>query len=287
MLYAKSVRNRLIAVIPVCMVIALITLIYGSFYSCYILKKELTMPRIGFYILFHLILALNIWSYIKTLSTNPGNVPAHYSHDEYEKVSSIGFMEEDLKVAMATFCKKCNFVRPPRAHHCRLCERCILKMDHHCPWVGNCVGFYNHRYFTQFLVYSSWGCIVVGSLLGNEVLELGYEAEGLVIVGAIAGCMAGMGILGLASYHIYNLLTNLTSLEMRMNPEFRVFDKGSWLSNLESIAGGDVLTWFLPLPYKPHGQGFIYSMKLRGKQGEFWTYDDKIILDPEIGKSPV
>jgi hypothetical protein len=37
------------------------------------------------------------------------------------------------------FCKKCVLPKPDRAHHCSLCQRCVLKMDHHCPWINNCV----------------------------------------------------------------------------------------------------------------------------------------------------
>ena len=43
--------------------------------------------------------------------------------------------------------------RPPRANHCRICQRCIRKMDHHCPWINNCVGEWNQKYFLQFLLY--------------------------------------------------------------------------------------------------------------------------------------
>jgi len=62
-----------------------------------------------------------------------------------------------------TICTRCEMYRPPRAHHCRICKRCIRRMDHHCPWINNCVGERNQKYFLQFLFYV--GLLAVYSIL--------------------------------------------------------------------------------------------------------------------------
>ena len=63
----------------------------------------------------------------------------------------------DGHVMSSGICRQCSLSLPPRAQHCRYCDCCVMKYDHHCPWVSNCIGLRNHRWFFMFVVGSADG----------------------------------------------------------------------------------------------------------------------------------
>ena len=64
-------------------------------------------------------------------------------------------------------CETCKINRPPKASHCKQCNKCVHGFDHHCAALNNCVGRRNIRSFYCFLIASITSALltIVTSLL--------------------------------------------------------------------------------------------------------------------------
>lgn len=94
----------------------------------------------------------------------------HYSMAAF---SSPGRPEHEPEGDWMRQCKKCSLAKPPRTHHCSVCKKCTLKMDHHCPWLNNCIGLMNYRYFVCFLIWVSSTTMYIVLLAYPKVMEEG------------------------------------------------------------------------------------------------------------------
>ncbi len=88
----------------------------------------------------------------------------HHSHN-HKNSTDIPFWQRDIFVCnpdgRPPFCSSCLTHKPDRTHHCSEVDRCVLKMDHFCPWVGGIVSETSFKYFIQFNVYAAFFCIMV------------------------------------------------------------------------------------------------------------------------------
>jgi len=114
------------------------------------------------------------------------------------------------------WCESCRFYRPPRCTHCSICDNCVENFDHHCPWVNNCIGRRNYRYFFFFIVSLSVHIIALLSLttlffVKNRDKVLKDILLCLVIV-IIAG-LAAFPIIGLTTYHVILVFRGRTTNE--------------------------------------------------------------------------
>ncbi|XP_049956340.1 palmitoyltransferase Hip14 [Schistocerca serialis cubense] len=85
--------------------------------------------------------------------------PGVLSSTQEEKYRTIIELAERGGFDPQGFCSSCLVRRPVRSKHCSVCNRCVAKFDHHCPWVGNCIGARNHRYFMGYLIMLLTMCI--------------------------------------------------------------------------------------------------------------------------------
>ncbi|SJX61160.1 uncharacterized protein SRS1_12382 [Sporisorium reilianum f. sp. reilianum] len=119
------------------------------------------------------------------------------------------------------WCNKCDAPKPDRTHHCSSCKRCVLRMDHHCPWLANrCVGLRNHKAFFLFISYTALFCVYCCQDTARALLRyVEYENngfEGSPISWAVVmflGFIFGASLVPFAGYHAWLICKNRTTIE--------------------------------------------------------------------------
>ncbi|KZT00941.1 zf-DHHC-domain-containing protein [Laetiporus sulphureus 93-53] len=155
---------------------------------------------------------------------------------------------ELLNVTRASMrrCRKCLVMRPEevlmgvrceRSHHCRICNRCVLKYDHHCPVrINQCVGLHNERHFVLFLIYLSISTFCYAISGWPHVLSaMGWHGDDTwdyyappiaFVITFILSAILFFAVTIMTAWHLYGIACGETSVEAADNEMYRTMAKG-------------------------------------------------------------
>ncbi|XP_018395429.1 PREDICTED: palmitoyltransferase ZDHHC2 isoform X4 [Cyphomyrmex costatus] len=284
-------------------VIFILTIVAWSYYAyvvqlCYYTIDNY-VQKVFYLLFFHILILMFLWSYWQTMCTDLIPVPDKFKIPdvEMEKLQQAETEEtqrqilerfaQDLPVTNRTikgamrFCEKCQLIKPDRTHHCSVCGTCVLKMDHHCPWVNNCVGFHNYKFFILFLAYGLLYCMFITATSLQYFIQFWKgELDGMgrfhLLFLFFVALMFAVSLISLFFYHCYLVIHNRSTLEAFRAPMFRTgkdkdgFSLGKY-NNFQEVFGDNPRLWFLPI-FSSLGNGVVYPVRSQ-HQGTPNTYD--------------
>ncbi|KAJ8970232.1 hypothetical protein NQ317_015672 [Molorchus minor] len=237
-------------------------------------------------LIFNSLFIMFTWSFLSAACTSVALVPTEYvlTDEELYRYERENEVNKDLLLqnilirrnlvayertcnGYIRYCKVCNQIKPDRAHHCSTCGLCVLKMDHHCGWINNCVGFTNQKNFVLMLFYSTGFCIYfIGTTMDCFLLYLNTQDRKYipVVLGFLTATFLGMitSIFGL--FHFSLLFRNKTTLERLQAKTFTGtgehpnYDLGC-LRNFTEVFGTNCILWPCPI-FSGKGDGVMFPV---------------------------
>ncbi|XP_003745812.1 palmitoyltransferase ZDHHC17 [Galendromus occidentalis] len=136
--------------VPVCTYLATKFWLYVTWFVELSQYVQLEMQML--FLIFSIGLFYNFW---RSWRADPGIIPK----DRDNQYRTIIELAERDGFDTAVFCSSCLVRKPLRSKHCSICDCCVARFDHHCPWVANCIGAKNHKNFMLYLLFL---CIMLG-----------------------------------------------------------------------------------------------------------------------------
>ncbi|TKY60554.1 S-acyltransferase 7 [Spatholobus suberectus] len=137
------------------------------------------------------------------------------------------------------YCDTCMLYRPLRASHCSVCDNCVERFDHHCPWVGQCIGLRNYRFYYMFVFSATLLCLYVHAFCWVYIIRI-KDSEEISIWKAMTKTIASIVLIiytfvcvwfvgGLTVFHTYLISTNQSTYEnfrYRYNQQVNPYNRG-------------------------------------------------------------
>ena len=244
--------------------VAVILLIFEAYLFLFLTIPPTSLNNFIIDFFYLIIFAMVFWSYIIVIKTPAGSIPLYW-----------GFYIGDDDEKRKRYCLICNAFKPERSKHCSICNTCVLNMDHHFLWVNNCIGFFNRKYFMQFIFYLEilfiYHFIFSSFYLYNEfkivinTKEINYFGFILVTVNYIPTVVITFLFGKFVLYHIKLVITNsstIESLDTENKDKYKKFCLTK-KENFEQVFGKNKLLWFLPINIeqaKPVGDGLLWKV---------------------------
>ncbi|GAB1602028.1 palmitoyltransferase ZDHHC3-like isoform X2 [Argonauta hians] len=207
-------------------------------------------------VIFNFIIFLAIVSHLRAVLSDPGIVPIPKTTLDFSDMHS-GHKSPCTNNGW-TVCTKCETYRPPRAHHCRVCQRCIRRMDHHCPWINNCVGEYNQKFFLQFLFYTGLACVfTISMVLVSWLLDpvTTRNLKNIKLLHSVAlvaeSLVFGLFVLAIGCDQVSSIVNDETAVEHVKKTEYRRPPRSKYHMLQEVFGRESPGLWLLPLQFNP------------------------------------